>query len=81
MQPSGGTAAPPGSPVTLNALALRPAGAGVSTYIRELVRALDDTDVATRVIVQRDATVSLLGKLRVVRDQHERGVLTAVERD
>lgn len=46
--------------VTLNALALRPSGAGVSTYIREVVRAMEPVDrAALDVVVQQDAVGEL----------------------
>jgi glycosyltransferase involved in cell wall biosynthesis len=62
-----GRSAPPRSSVTVNALALRPAGAGVSTYIRELTRAMAESGVQMRAIVQRDATAELPPGTRTVR--------------
>lgn len=42
--------------IALNALALRPDGAGVSTYIREVVRAMEpEVRASLRAVVQRDA--------------------------
>ena len=46
--------------VALNALALRPDGAGVSTYIRELLRALPDhVDAELVAVVQTDAAYEI----------------------
>lgn len=48
--------------LTFNALALRPQGTGVSTYIRELLRALPaalPVDVRLAAVVQRDAAAAL----------------------
>lgn len=48
------------SRVTLNALALRPGGSGVQTYIRELIRALPaSVDADLDALVQDDALVEL----------------------
>lgn len=55
------TGEPPSTSVMFGALALRPTGAGVSTYIRELLAHIGQgaRDAALTALVQRDATADL----------------------
>lgn len=58
---------PGGARVTLNALSLRPDGAGVSTYIREVLAAMPEpVKAGLDVVVQSDAATTLPGGVRTV---------------
>jgi glycosyltransferase involved in cell wall biosynthesis len=64
--------------VTFGALALRPDGGGVSTYIRNLLQAFGDAQAPMTAIVQRDAVGELPTRVRPATQRPSSGVMRAL---